>query len=269
MSVALAAVHHDPEGLNDEQAQRILPRLAAIYADIVIILSPQTPDSTRALLEAGGATVQASADAEGAWGGIGRRRREAVNLAFGSATNATHAHLCDFDRILHWAEFHPLELLSMPDRLSAHDLTVLGRTQRAYDSHTRTQRDTEAIINHVFAIASGLNWDVSAAARGVSRRAAAALETGCADDSIGNDCSWPLFIQQTSDLSLGYIACEGLEFETPDRYARQVAESGGLEAWMQQIDSDPAQWERRLELARIEVASVVHYGGTNDKRSKR
>jgi hypothetical protein len=269
MSVALAAVHHDPDGLNDEQARRILPQLATLYAHIVVILSPQTPDTTHALLEAGGATVQASADAEGAWGGIGRRRREAVNLALAMATTATHAHLCDFDRILHWAEFHSLELQSMPDLLSAHDLTVLGRTARAYDSHTRTQRDTEAIINHVFAIASGLSWDVSAAARGVSRQAAAALEAGCADDSIGNDCSWPLFVQQTRNLSLGYIECEGLEFETPDRYARQVAQAGGLEAWIQQIDGDPAQWERRLELARIEVASVVRYGGTNDKRSKR
>jgi hypothetical protein len=241
----------------------MLPRLAALYTDLVVILSPQTPHTTRALLEAGGATVQTSAEAEGAWGGIGRRRREAVNLALAITTTATHAHLCDFDRILHWAEFHPLELQSLADRLSAHDFTVLGRTARAYASHTRTQRDTEAIINHVFAIASGLHWDVSAAARGVSRRAAEALDAGCADDSIGNDCSWPLFIQQTCNLSLGYIACEGLEFETPDRYAGQVAQAGGLEAWIQQIDGDPAQWERRLELARIEVASVVRYGRHN------
>ena len=51
MSVALAAVHHDPEGLNDEQARRMLPHLAGIYADIVVILSPHTPDTTRALLK--------------------------------------------------------------------------------------------------------------------------------------------------------------------------------------------------------------------------
>ena len=85
MSVALATVHHDPDGLNDQQARRILPQLAALYAHMVVILRPHTPRPPRSLLEAGGAMVQASTDAEGSWGGIVRRRREAVNLALHEA----------------------------------------------------------------------------------------------------------------------------------------------------------------------------------------
>jgi hypothetical protein len=259
MSIALAAVHHDPDRLNDEQARRILPYLQPLYAGLFVVLSPYTASATRALLEANGVVVHVGDEGEGLWGGIGRRRREAVALALNRAPAATHAHLCDFDRILHWAEFHRGELPAIAQHIAAHDFTVLGRTPRAYASHPRTQRDTEYIINHVFRMASGYAWDVSAASRGLSRRAADAIVAGCPDDSIGNDCSWPLYLQQMQGFTLGYAECEGLEFETPDRYTQQVTEAGGLEAWIANIDGDPAPWERRLELARIEVASIRQF----------
>src|SRR5256885_11454975 len=37
-------------------------------------------------------------------------------------------------------------------------------------------------------------------------------------ESVGTDVSWPLFLQQDGNFSLGYIVTEGLEFETADRY---------------------------------------------------
>jgi hypothetical protein len=260
MTVVLAAVDHDPDGLLNKQTARIVPRLASFYAGIAIVLSPQTPTTTLRLLEAQHVTVRPSdAEAQGGWAAIGRKRRAAISLAYESVPAASHIHLCDFDRILHWAEFHPVELRQMVSRLCDHDFTVFGRSARAFDSHPKVQRDTEIIINHAFALASGQHWDVCAAARGLSRAAVQTIVAECPDDTIGNDCSWPLTVQRQHDLSLAYAETEGLEFETPDRCAEAIAAAGGLEAWMAQIDNDPAQWARRLQLAWIEVESAAKY----------
>src|SRR5439155_8292894 len=124
---------------------------------------------------------------------IGLSRRAVVALAL--QLSPGFVMYCDFDRALHWAEHHPPELAEITKHITGHDFTILGRTQRAYDSHPRVQRDTETIINHVFAVVSGKKWDVSAAARGLSRRAAQAIVAGCPDDKISTDVSWPLFIQ--------------------------------------------------------------------------
>jgi hypothetical protein len=143
--------------------------------------------------------------------------------------------------------------------LGEHDFTVLGRTERAFASHPRVQRDTEAIINTVYASVSGYAWDVTAAARGISRRAAAAIVEGCHEQSIGTDMAWPLFLQRRGGFSLGYRATEGLEFETADRYLDQVATAGGIQAWMARLDADPRRWAERLEVARVEVAAAAPY----------
>ncbi|MBI5879610.1 MAG: hypothetical protein HZB53_18320 [Chloroflexi bacterium] len=259
MTVALATTHHDPEGRLADQMRRVLPCLRALYAGIAVMVTAATPEHATRVLREAGAVVQISDPATlDGFHYLGRRRREAVALALSAAPGATHAHLCDFDRVLHWAEFHGEELHGVLDRLCGSDFSVLGRTPRAFDSHPRVQRDTEAIINHAFALASGRSWDVGAASRGMSRRAAAML-AACDDDTIGNDCSWPLHLQRHDGLQLDYLATEGLEFETLDRYADQVAALGSREAWIARMDADPRHWATRLELARIEVESAARW----------
>ncbi len=259
MTVVLATTHHDPEGRLEAQARRILPRLAGLYAGVVVAAAGDAQDRTTALLRESGALIQTGDPARlDTFRYLGRRRREAVTQALAAWPATTHTHLCDFDRVLHWAEFHFDELRATLDRLREHDFTVLGRTPRAFDTHPRVQRDTEALINHAFSLASGRAWDVGAASRGVSRRAAAALST-CDDDTIGNDCSWPLILQQRDDMRLGYFPTEGLEFETLDRYADEAAALGGNAAWIARMDADPRQWATRLHLAHIEVESAARF----------
>jgi hypothetical protein len=166
---------------------------------------------------------------------------------------------CDFDRILHWMEFHAEELRAVTQQISAYDFTVLGRTARAFATHPRIQRDTEAVINHVFERISGWKWDTGAGARGLSRRAAAAIVAGCPDDGISNDVTWPLFLRDQGGFRLGHLETEGLEFETPDRFPDEVARAGGVAQWSEQLDDDPQHWATRLELARIEVDAMIPY----------
>ena len=102
-------------------------------------------------------------------------------------------------------------------------------------------------------------WDVTAASRGLSRHAAEAIVTGCRDDQISTDVTWPLCLQRRGDFSFGYLETEGLEFETPDRYPAEVAQAGGAAQWSEQLDDDPQHWAHRLELARIEVEAMIPF----------
>lgn len=260
MAVSLVTTHHDPRGRIYDQMARMLPRLRELYTPLAVIITASTEPRTRELLRQNGAHIGESDRArEDALRYVGLHRRQALELALNTDPAVTHIHLCDFDRVLHWVEFHPDELRMILARLSAHDFTVLGRTPRAFASHPRVQRDTEAIINHAFNLASGKAWDVSAASRGLSRRAAEAIVASCHDDTIGNDCSWPLYLQRLNGLTLSYMEAEGLEFETLDRHADEVTALGSREAWIERIESDPQQWAHRLELAFVEVESIVAY----------
>jgi hypothetical protein len=185
---------------------------------------------------------------------LGRVRRDALALAL--AHGASYLHLCDWDRVLHWAERYPGELREVIATIPEYDCLILGRTPRAFGNHPRVQRDTEAIINHCFGLVWGQELDVTAASRGLSRRAAELLVTECDEPTIGNDCVWPLFIARRPGMIVGYAETEGLEWETPDRHGDEIAAMGGLDAWLAHHDADPGRWAMRLQLAQIEVDAL-------------
>ncbi len=251
--VALALIHYDPRGALFDQIVRVLPRLQQSFADTAIFANAATAPRSIAYLRQRGVRVAAEATEVGL-NHLGWFRRAAVQLALQGP--CPFILYCDFDRILHWMEFHPQELNDVAQRLTHYDFAILGRTARAFATHPRLQRDTEAIINHVFERVSGWAWDTGAGARGLSRRAAEAIVAGCRDDQISNDVTWPLCLQQRGGFTLGYIEAEGLEFETPDRFPDEVAQAGSVAQWSEQLDDDPQHWATRLELARIEVEAM-------------
>jgi hypothetical protein len=256
--VVLAATHHDPEGRLYDQTARALPALARIVGGIAIQVSQASQQRSIDLLTNTGAHVRREPTAEfSSLPQLGRARRAAIEL--GAQLDLPVILFCDFDRALHWAERYPAELARIVAELSERDFTVLGRTERAFASHPLMQRDTEAVVNTVYASVSGYTWDVTAAARGISRRAADAILAGCPEESIGTDVAWPLFLQRAGGFTIGYSATEGLEFETADRYGDQVAAAGGVGAWIARLDADPQRWVERLEIARLEVAASLPY----------
>lgn len=254
--VALALIQYDPSGALFDQTVRILPRLQQVFADIAIFANAATAPHSIGYLREHSVRVTAEATQVGL-NHLGWFRRSAVQLALHGP--CPFILYCDFDRILHWMEFHPQELSDVAQQITAHDFTILGRTPRAFATHPRIQRDTEAIINHVFERITVRTWDTGAGARGLSRRAAETIVTGCLDDQISNDVTWPLCLQQLGGFTLGYIETEGLEFETPDRFPAEVAQAGGVAQWSEQLDDDPQHWAARLELARIEVAAMLPF----------
>jgi hypothetical protein len=258
MRVGLAIIHHDPQGRLYPQIATLLPELGGIFIGLAVYASAAAHLDSLACFAAAGALVRQDTVTPTLHGPqIGRARRSAIALAL--QLDCAHVMYCDSDRILHWVAHHPQELGHVVSQLGGHDLTVVGRTRRAFESHPRTQRDTEAIINHVFHLVSGQAWDVAGAARGLSRPAVEAVVAGCPDEEISTDVSWPLFLQRAGVFSLAYLEAEGLEFETADRYGDEVAAAGGLLPWVERIERDPRQWVYRLEMARVEVQAVLAY----------
>ena len=258
-TITLATTYHDPRGVLYAQLARLLPTLATHFAAIAVDASPEMHGPTLALLRDHGAQINQQARPFSADGvpHLGKARRDAVALALQQET--PFVVYCDGDRILHWLDHYPTELATVLAALTHYDFTILGRTPRAFASHPRVQTETEAIINRLYTALSGREWDITAAARGLSQQAAQAIVSGCADDTIGVDASWPLFVAAHGGLQLGYIETEGLEFETAAQQPVAVAAAGGVEAWKATLDRDPQAWAFRLSVARVEVESMLPY----------
>jgi hypothetical protein len=257
MSCALAVTYHDPRGQLHDQLAQALPVLGGIFDHLIVQASAAAPERSLDLLRAAGAHVHRRPPEEDGAAELGWVRRAAVQRAL--ELDAPTIMYCDCDRILHWATDYADELRRVALRIAAHDCTVLGRTQRAFDSHPRVQRDTEAIVNHVFGLVSGAAWDVTAAARGLSQRAARAIVEGCDDHGISVDVSWPLFLQRAGTFTLAYIATDGLAYETADRYHAAVMAGGGREHWIARLDADPRRWADRLNLAHRAIEAMLTY----------
>jgi len=231
--------------------------LRRIYDQVVLLASATTTERSVATLRDLGATVEVRAKDAAIFLTLGTIRRAA--LAHGLRLDAQHLHLCDWDRVIHWADTYPDELEDVAKEITLHDCLILGRTARAFETHPRVQRDTEAIINHCFGLAWGEAWDVTAASRGLSRLAAQRIVQACDEPSIGNDCVWPLFLRNYPDLAIGYRATEGLEWETPDSYAAEIVGAGGLAGWLASHDANLGYWVQRLDLAQIEIDALQRW----------
>lgn len=257
--IALAATHHDPDGKMLDQLKRVLPALQSRLSATAVFLTPQSVRPVADLLGEAGVAVHVGApDLPVGHMHLGIWRRSALGLAVESFPQADGFLFCDLDRAMHWAEHYPGELDLALGQIDDYDCLVLGRTARAFASHPAAQRETEALANRIFALVSGLDWDVMAAARGLSRRAAELIWAESHDDSVGSDCSWPLLCL-SSRMRVGYLATEGMEFETLDRYESELESLGGARAWIDRFDADPRQWLSRLDLARAEAAAAIAY----------
>lgn len=268
MQTVLAATHHDPDARQLAQLRRVLPALAANFAGVTVFMTAQTVAETEPILaQSGVSAVWADPALPVGHGHLGLWRRSALAAAVQGWPEADCFLFCDLDRALHWAERFADELPTALGFATGYDCTVFGRTSRAFATHPRAQRETEAIANHCFSLVSGLAWDLMSACRGLSRRAATLIVEDCDDDTVGSDCSWPLLCRQAG-LSLGYLETEGMEFETMDRYEDELATLGGAQAWLERFDADPRQWLGRIELARAEVASALRYAAGEQQAGK-
>lgn len=255
--VALVVTAHQPDERLLPLAEAEVPRLAGRYGALVAYCSRETVPAFPALLRGHGARVEIDSRPPQGIETIGAVRRAA--LGAGLAAGTTHLHLCDFDRALHWSAHYPAEMAAVAAAIVDYDLLVLGRTAQAWTSHPPYQAETEPLFNRVFELATGLAWDVGAGARGLSRRAGEALLAASQEATVGVDAEWPLLLLRRDGYRVGYRACEGLAFETADRFGPEIEAAGGYGAWEAQMSADPGRWAFRLRVAQLIAEAVVRY----------
>ncbi|MGD2207162.1 MAG: hypothetical protein PVH17_10310 [Anaerolineae bacterium] len=234
-----------------------LPGLVARYVALRAYCSKDTHPTVLSLLRQHGVAVQVDECEPAGIYTIGAVRRATIRTGVEAGT--PYLQMSDFDRALHWMAHYPKELETVIAQISDYDLLVLGRTERAWATHPPYQAQTEPLFNKVFALVSGLEWDVGAGSRGLSRRAAETLLEISQEMTVGVDAEWPLLLQREG-FHVGYRSCEGLEFETADRSGAEIEAAGSYQAWEAQMSADPRRWVFRLRVALMIAEASVRYG---------
>lgn len=228
--------YHDPDGSLHSKLISQLPNLKTIFDQIITHVSASTHYDSIEFLEKHCEKVAIDTKATDLINQIGKIRRQLLEFAIDYRCD--DIMYCDWDRILYWSENHFDELKSCVRNVKTSDFTIFGRTNRAWISHPATQHRTESIINDLFAMKTDLHYDLLAACRGISYKAAKVITNHSTDDTFGVDVSWPLLILANSGLSLSYVRVDGLSFETGE------------------VEQDIDEWIHRIKVVLTELESI-------------
>lgn len=218
--------------------QRLHPQLAQMYESITIATPP---GSDRAAVhqmgEEPGITVVTSS--------IAGARYLALQTAL--ATPASHIYLADLDRLVRWAETRPEEWRRVVEAVQQADCLIVGRTEYAMQTHPQALRQTEQLINAVFSDALGQPLDLGGGMRGFSR-AAARVVLANSQPGWWGDAAWPVIVQRAG-FAVRYLAVDGMDWETPDRYRERAADADTQRRAAEDYDADADHWACRVRVA--------------------
>lgn len=240
MNVCLAVTCHDPAGSFIGGIEQSGAALAKVFDFIAVNATEETASGTLTALEATNLSVKKQTHGAGTVG-IGTARRDALALAL--RTDATHIAYSDVDHVLRWANQDIEELTQAMTPQTGDDLTVIGRSDRAFEREPQRLQRTEGVVNHAASlvlgsITAGDTWDFMIAMRLMTRECAQLIVEESTEDSIANDVAWPLLAHQRG-LRLAYVDVEGLAYRFRDDFG----------AAADTRDGDPAEWIRRVEIA--------------------
>ena len=153
----------------------------------------------------------------------------------------------DFDRLMHWCKNYPEELSNILSHLNEKDLTLLGRSKQAFDTHASTQKETEIIVNKIGSKILGLSdtYDIISVCWGFTPELGKKLLTIKNSTLTGFYGTWPLFLWKWAS-SKDYIETNGLEWETPDRYIIDIQKLG-YKNWLKRFEN-PGEWAKRVKI---------------------
>ena len=204
--------YHDPNGSGHGRLIKQMPNLKNMFDKIITTTGDSTYQQSIEVLEKSCDEMMIEPTATDLIEEIGRIRRKLLERA----ADNDYIMYCDGDRVLYWSENYPDELRNCVNNIHVSDFTIFGRTNRAWVSHLQTQHRKESIINELFKMKTGYNYDLLAAARGMSSKAAKLIVENSDDDTFGVDVSWPLMMMNDDNMSVSFVRTDGLSFETGD-----------------------------------------------------
>lgn len=244
MPTALAATIHDPDAKLLAAIAKDAAALKSVFDIFAINVTVATdPRVIEAVDRELGAHVITHKTGECP---IAEARRDAVHLALKHG-GETILH-SDFDHMLRWIEDKPAELRAILAGQPDIDFLVVGRSPAAFAASPERLQQTEKLVNHVFALMTGHEWDLMFAVRRLSRRAAEAIVSHAHAHDLANDVEWPLLALRLG-LTTGYAAADGLIYRTMEDFG----------AHADTHDTDPAEWIKRIRIADEHARTMAHF----------
>jgi len=251
--ICLVSTLHDPEARLAKYARTYGKELKRMYfGHIAVRITKNTHKDTLKALDSANINYSVQST-EKNYLSIGKTYKEAISLGIKMKTR--HIHVCDFDRILHWVRTYPNELRDIIELLPSNQgITWIGRTNRAFETHPKTQKETEKIVNDLASEVAGEKIDIMAGSFSMDQDAARKI----VKLSRRNDYSFYaefVNIAKNNSIQINSITTEGLEWETPDQYQDKIQKEG-YQDWLEEFMSLP-EWKRRIELMERNVKELV------------
>ncbi len=246
----LASTLHDPENRLNELAINYGPIIKQMFKTSHVIVTPLTNPKIIKTLK--NLEFETSMGYKNTFDTYKKALKSALN------SNQELIFYCDFDRILHWAKTHPNELKNILNSYLDYDFLLLARTSRAFNTHPKTQIKTEEIINQIASKASGftITKDIISACWRFTPRLVEKLLQLQIENTNGFYCEWPIVAWRQAQ-NPKYLEVEGLEWETPDRYPKEIKDKG-YKRWLQEFQT-PQEWEKRIKILKDAIQSISTY----------
>lgn len=235
---------HDPEGRMSEQIHTLKRTINLFDAAIVSVTPVSIPNTTVKFRELGVKVISGSVNPH----------ETQLELLKASRMPVFSIAL---DKLLHMQNHFPEELEAVA-RISPDGFILFGRTQRAFNTCPLSWTENEAIANKAMAELLGIpGVDIAPGVFAADRPSVDLLKD---KSSLPN---WQCLIQTPADIVLAnlpfrYVALEGLEWEDPDRYQKEIAEEG-FEAWKARLYDSPEEWEKRSNELRGYLKAITRF----------
>jgi hypothetical protein len=200
MSIVLASTGYPQREL--PHLQRLLPKLTEFYETIILSIPPDVPPKELEILESlSKVLVVVNQD----WS---QGRFSAIQKAL--STSAEYMQYADLDRLLYWVDIEPTEWREAVPQIMKTDCLIIGRTEKAIETHPKAIQQTERIVNTFFSYILGKPVDLGGGSRGFSRKAAEFLMENCkASCSWCTDSEWVMMLCK-SGFQVETIPVDGL-----------------------------------------------------------
>ena len=235
---------HDPEFRLKDLIKSILPKINELFIGGIICLTPYTNKEVLNFLTDEGfiAVIEPSDRQIDTY-------RTALRTALENIDDSAYQRIfhIDFDRLIHWINTYPEELSHILQNNSDVDYLHIGRTSRAFSTHPTTQKRTEIIVNEIGSKILGFNGikDLISVCYFFTKALGQRILEVNHSTASGFYSTWPIYLWSYAP-SKRYVEVEGHEWETPDRFKKEIDEIG-FEKWIEKFQSFE-EWNKRVKI---------------------
>lgn len=227
---------HDVEGrmadLTDSRLSQIMP----LFEKVVVAITDQSHKRLKPILVKHGVVVVRG-------GGFGAGKVAALNEALRYPSN--EMLYLDFDKLLNWQASFPGELKTL-SRSRPDGFVVLGRTPKAWNTYPDSWKLTENIVNRLANQVFGKeNWDWFTSDFMFTNPVGQKIAQSGLVEGAGIIFNWPR-VAQENGFQLSYLACDGLGWEDPDRFAPEIKKMG-FDKWKRDYYDGKSEWKKRIK----------------------